>query len=103
MGGLKLYLKNIEKEYALTTPLLEITEATPLVEMDAYFNHFDDSFKVRKLVMISMPTEFQEMFKDDGVFKIYQKFSEMFVGCLSQRDLDFMDNPNEVAYIQCAR
>ncbi|KAL4582846.1 hypothetical protein LXL04_007407 [Taraxacum kok-saghyz] len=92
-------LENIENEYVLTTPLPEIIEATPLEEMDAYFDHLDDSFKVRRLVM---PIKFQEMFKDDGAFEIYQKLSEMFVGCLSQRDLDFMYNPNEVACIQCA-
>ena len=103
LGGLKLYLKNIEKEYVLTMPLAEITEATPLAEMYAYFNHIDDSFKVRRLMMISIPTEFQEMFKDDGVFEIYRKLSEMFADCLSQHNLDFMDNPNDGECIQCAR
>ena len=71
--------------------------------MDAYFDHLDDSFKVRKLMMISMPIEFQEILKDDGVFEIYQKLSEMFAGCLCQHDLDFMDDPNEVTCIHCTQ
>ena len=51
----------------------------------------------------SMPIELQDMFKEDWAFEIYQKFSKMFAGCLSQHDLDFMDDPNEVECIHYTR
>ena len=103
LGGLKLFLKSIGKEYVFTTPLPEITEASPLAEKDAYVDHLYDSFRARKLMMVSMPAEFREMFEDDGVFDIYQKLSKMFSGCLSQHDLDFLDDPNGVECIHCTQ
>ena len=51
----------------------------------------------------SMSIELQDMFKEDWTFEIFQRRSEMFAGCLSQYDLDFMDDPNEVACIHCTQ
>ena len=103
LGGLKLYLKNMDLEYVLTTPIPEVTEESPSAEMDAFFEHLNDSIKVTTLMISSMPIELQDMFKEDWAFNIYQKLREMFDGCLSQHDLDFMDDPNEVECIHCTR
>ncbi|KAL4590076.1 hypothetical protein LXL04_002995 [Taraxacum kok-saghyz] len=71
--------------------------------MDVFFKHLNNSIKVTTLMISSMLIELQDMFKEDWAFELYQKLSKMFASCLSQHDMDFMDDPNEVEYIYCTR